>query len=151
MYTTHNNLEHTIKLQEELFRQHLRLRGININTNDDNDTSSEHFYDNIDSETSDIERQAIECRNRSLPWHQKKQRTVRFSLNNDEQQKVKTIPNKIRSNDQYYQIGKRKNGKSSTSKINLAKLTNNKKYHCQHTNITSKKFLLSNMLTVTIT
>jgi len=150
MYTTHNNLEHTIKLQEELFRQHLRLRGININNNDD--TSSEHFYDNIDSDTSDIEKQTIEYRNRSLPWCQKKsQRTVRFSLNNDEQDKTKIILNKGKYNDQYYPISKRKNIKSSSSKINLSKLTNNKKYHCQNSNITNKKFLLSNMLTVTIT
>jgi len=156
MYTTHNNLEHTIKLQEELFRQHLRLRGININNNDD--TLSEHFYDNIDSETSDIEKQTIKYRNtRSLPWCQKKQqqqRTVRFSLNNDEQEKSKIILNKAKFNDQYYPIGKRKNIKSSSSKTNLTKLTNNnnnKKYNCQNSNINNKKFLLSNMLTVTIT
>jgi hypothetical protein len=132
MYTTKDNLEHTIKLQEELFRQHLRLRGINLNkNNDDNnnndDTSSEHYYDNIDSETSDFEKQTIAYRNRSLPWHQKKsqQRTVRFSLNND----VKTDSNKIKSNDQYYSIGKRRNTKT-------------KKSSSQHS---------SNLLTVTIT
>ncbi|CAF4501767.1 unnamed protein product, partial [Rotaria magnacalcarata] len=34
MYTTHDNLQHTIKLQEELFRQHLRLRGITIEDDD---------------------------------------------------------------------------------------------------------------------
>jgi len=130
MYTTKDNLEHTIKLQEELFRQRLRLRGIDLNKTDNNDTSSEHFYDNIDSETSEFEKQAIAYRNRSLPWHQKKQqRNVRFSLNND----VKMASNKMKSNDQYYSIGKRKN-------------TKNKKLPCQHS-----KLLSSNMLTVTIT
>ncbi len=130
MYTTKDNLEHTIKLQEELFRQRLRLRGINLNKTDNNDTSSEHFYDNIDSETSEFEKQAIAYRNRSLPWYQKKQqRNVRFSLNND----VKMASNKMKSNDQYYSIGKRKNTKI-------------KKSPCQHS-----KLLSSNMLTVTIT
>jgi len=132
MYTTHDNLEHTIKLQEELFRQSLRLRGINLNNND-TETSSEHFYDNIDGETSDIEKQTTIYKNRSLPWYQKKQRTVRFSLHNDEQQKSKTIPNKVRSTDQYYLIGKRKNTKPIISKLN------------------NKKLLSSNMLTVAIT
>jgi hypothetical protein len=129
MYTTHNNLEHTIKLQEELFRQSLRLRGIHLNN--DNDASSEHFYDNIDGETSDMDKQTTIYRNRSLPWcHKKQQRTVRFSLNNDEQQKIKTAPNKVRFSDQYYPIGKRKNAKSSK---------------------TNRKLLSSNMLTVAIT
>jgi hypothetical protein len=131
MYTTHDNLEHTIKLQEELFRQHLRLRGINLNKDND-DTSSEHFYDNIDSETSDIEKQTREYQNRYQKT--KQQRTVRFS---DEQQKAKTI-------------SKRKNIKS-LSKLNLTKLPNNKKYNYQNSNMTNNKFLLSNMLTVTIT
>ncbi len=81
-----------------------------------------------------MEKQTAVYRNRSLPWYQKKQRTVRFSLHNDEQEKSKTIPNKVRSSDQYYLIGKRKNLKptSSSSKTN-------------------KKLLSSNMLTVAIT
>ncbi len=140
MYTTHDNLEHTIKLQEELFRQHLRLRGIHLQDDEEEETASEHFYDNIDSETSDIEKQTVIYRNRLLPWCPKKQqqRTVRFSLNNDEQQKIKTTPNKVKFNDQYYSFGKRKNFKSP-SKTNLSKLIN------------TKKLLSSNMLTVTIT
>jgi len=153
MYTTHDNLEHTIKLQEELFRQRLRLRGVNLdNNNDDNaDVLSEHFYDNIDGETSDMEKQAVVYRDRSLPWYQKKQqRTVTFNLDNDEQHKGKTTSNKVRFSDQYYPIGKRKYFKSS-SKTNLAKLNNNKKMNCQHSIMANKKFLLSNMLTVTIT
>ncbi|CAF3523049.1 unnamed protein product [Rotaria sp. Silwood1] len=165
MYTTHDNLEHTIKLQEELFRQRLRLRGINLNNNDNNNnnnnnnddddddnTSSEHFYDNIDSDTSDIEKQTTIYRNRTLPWYEKKQqpqqqqqRTVTFNLNNNEQQK-----HKVKFNDQYYPISKRKNLKSS-SKINLSKLTNNKKYNYQHIILANKKLLSSNMLTVAIT
>jgi hypothetical protein len=156
MYTTRDNLEHTIKLQEELFRQRLRLRGINLNnnnTNNDNhdDNASEHFYDNIDSETSDIEKQTTIYRNRSLPWFQKKQqRTVTFNLTNDEQQKNKIIQQKVRFSDQYYSLGKRKNLKSP-SKANLSKLINNKKYHYQNSNMPNKKLLSSNMLTVAIT
>jgi hypothetical protein len=140
MYTTHDNLEHTIKLQEELFRQSLRLRGIHLA--DDNDASSEHFYDNIDGETSDIEKQTV--------YKKKAQRSVTFKINNDEQQqqqqKIKIIPNKVKFTDQYYSIGKRKN-----SKTNLSKLTNNKKSNFHHSNITNKKLLSSKMLTVTIT
>ncbi|CAF3840582.1 unnamed protein product, partial [Rotaria magnacalcarata] len=160
MYTTHDNLEHTIKLQEELFRQRLRLRGINLNNNNNNnnnnntnndnhdDNASEHFYDNIDGETSDIEKQTTIYRNRSLPWFQKKQqRTVTFNLTNDEQQKNKIVQQKVRFSDQYYSLGKRKNFKSP-SKANLSKLINNKKYNYQNSN---KKLLSSNMLTVAIT
>ncbi|CAF1087315.1 unnamed protein product [Adineta steineri] len=150
MYTTHDNLEHTIKLQEELFRQRLRLRGVNLNDNDE--VSSEHFYDNIDGETSDIEKQTvIEQQNRTLPWYQKKQqRTVTFNLHNDEQNKIRTIPNKVRFSDQCYPINKRKSFRSS-SKTNLTKLSNNKKSVCQQSIMANKKLLLSNMLTVTIT
>ncbi|CAF2969603.1 unnamed protein product [Rotaria sp. Silwood2] len=162
MYTTHDNLEHTIKLQEELFRQRLRLRGINLNNNDNDNnnnnnnnnndnTSSEHYYDNIDSDTSDIEKQTTIYRNRTLPWYGKKQqRTVTFNLNNSEQQKHKIIQNKVRFNDQYYPFSKRKNFKS-LSKTNLSKLTNNKKYNYQNTIMANRKLLSSNMLTVAIT
>ncbi|CAF1150769.1 unnamed protein product [Rotaria sordida] len=159
MYTTHDNLEHTIKLQEELFRQRLRLRGINLNdNNDDDNTSSEHFYDNIDSDTSDIEKQTAIYRNRILPWHDKKQqqqqqqqqRTVTFKLNNNEQQKNKIIQRKVKFYDQYYPLTKRKNFKS-LSKTNLSKLTNNKKYNYQYATKSNKKILSSNMLTVAIT
>ena len=151
MYTTHDNLEHTIKLQEELFRQRLRLRGVELNENEE--VTSEHFYDNIDGETSDIEKEpSIELTRAALPWYQKKQqRTVTFNLNHDDhQQKIKTIPNKVKFSDQCYPISKRKAIRSS-SKTNLAKLSNTKKTLGQHSILNNKKLLLSNMLTVTIT
>ena len=156
MYTTHANLEHTIKLQEELFRQRLRLRGINLNNNNNNedtndDTSSEHFYDNIDSEASDIEKQTSIDQNPSLSLHKKKStRTVTFCLNNNEHQKIKMIPNRVRFSDQSYLFGKRKNFKS-LSKTSLSKLTTNKKNNYQYSTISNKKLLSSNLLTVTIT
>lgn len=136
MYTTETNLQHTIQLQEELFRQQLRLRGIDLNCKNEQDgTASEHFYDNIDSETSDFEKQTIAFRNRSL---EKKQRMVRFSLHQDEQNKVKNNSSKnMKFHDQYYSLGKRKPTKKSSY---------------QHTNIPARKLLSpSNMLTVTIT
>lgn len=140
MYTTQNNLQHTIKLQEELFRQQLRLRGIDLSQDKDKDgASSEHFYDNIDSETSDFEKRTIAYRNRSLPWQQKKQqRTVRFSLQHDDRQKVKLTSNKIKCNEQYYSLGRRKS-------------TNHRKSSLQHSSVNPRKFFSSNMLTVTIT
>lgn len=108
MYTTEKNLEHTMKLQEELFRQHLRLRGIDLNE------ESDHFYDNIDSETSDFEeKQTIR--------KEKKNRTVRFSLNNEAK-------------------------KSSTSKDRIHLFGGGGGKRKQN-----KKFSSSNMLTVTIT
>ncbi len=152
MYTTQDNLQHTIKLQEELFRQHLRLRGIHLQDDkEEEETASEHFYDNIDSETSDIEKQTRGDQHRSVPWYQKQQRTVRFSLNNDQTQKTKCPSNKGKLNEQYYSMGKRKNGKTSALKINFAKSIKNKKTSCQHSIINNQKLLPSNMLTVTIT
>ena len=155
MYTTHDNLQHTIKLQEELFRQRLRLRGIDLNKNNKNkndDASSEHFYDNIDSEASDHEKQTTMYRNRTLPWYQKKpKRTVTFCLDKKKQQKSKITTNKVRLNDSYYTIGKRRNFKT-LSKANLSKLINHKKkYYYQCLNKNNEKLLSSNMLTVTIT
>ncbi|CAF1442583.1 unnamed protein product [Didymodactylos carnosus] len=55
MYTRPSNLQHTIALQEELFRQRLRLRGIHLNETDSSnkkqivDEKSDHIYDNIES------------------------------------------------------------------------------------------------------
>ncbi|CAF0899209.1 unnamed protein product [Rotaria sordida] len=154
MYTTHDNLQHTIKLQEELFRQHLRLRGITIdeNHNEDNESSSsEHLYDNIDDETSDIEKQSKIYKNRLIQYRQKKSKqNIILSTDDDEQQeKIKILKQtKVRFIDQYHQIGKRRNLKS-TSKTNLIKSTNTKRYHSNpiHKNLP----LSSNMLTVTIT
>jgi hypothetical protein len=156
MYTTHDNLEHTIKLQEQLFRQRLRLRGIAVDDdhNDGNESSSsEHLYDNIDGETSDIEKKSTMYRNRSIPCHKKKSKhNIIVSTDDDEQQQQQKIKiskqNKVRFIDQYYSVGKRKNFKS-TSRTNLAKSTTYKRYH---SNTTQKKLPLSStMLTVTIT
>ncbi len=156
MYTTHNNLEHTIKLQEQLFRQRLRLRGIVVDDGNES-SSSEHLYDNIDGEASDTEKQSAVHKNRLISSHKKKSKhNVTFSTDDDEQQqqqqqKVKPSKhNKVRFIDQYHSIGKRKNFKS-TSRTNLAKTTNTKRHH---SNMTQKKLslpLASNMLTVTIT
>lgn len=127
MYTTENNLQHTIELQEELFRQQLRLRGIDLNTKKETDgTTSEHFYDNIDSETSDFEKRTIAFRNRSLDKKQQPPpRMVRFALHHDEQNKTKT-----KIHDQYSSLGKRRSMKKT---------------------LPTKKFTSPNMLTVTIT
>lgn len=127
MYTTENNLQHTIKLQEELFRQQLRLRSMELNTKKDLDgTASEHFYDNIDSETSDFEKRTIAFRNRSLEKKQQP-RMVRFALHHDEQNKNN---NKHKIHDQYSSLGKRRPMKKTSP---------------------AKKFSSSNMLTVTMT
>ena len=155
MYTTHGNLEHTIKLQEELFRQRLRLRGITVDEdhNDNNESSSsEHLYDNIDGETSDIEKQPSVFRNRLISCHRKQSKhNVTFSTDDDEQQQQQKLKiskqNKVRFIDQCHPISKRRNVKSA-SKTNLAKSTNNKRYH---SNTNTHKKLSSNMLTVTIT
>ena len=162
MYTTHANLEHTIKLQEELFRQRLRLRGIELRDDADgnDDQSSEHFYDNIDSETSDIENEKTSSyRHLSLPGASKKktttttlgqqQRTVTFNTN--ESEPTKAISQRVKSIDQYYSLGKRKSVKSIAAKTTLAKLISQKKSHSHHSTDSNKKFLSPNMLTVTIT
>ncbi|UJR37985.1 hypothetical protein I4U23_030667 [Adineta vaga] len=156
MYTTHGNLEHTIKLQEELFRQRLRLRGITVDDNHNESTSSsEHLYDNIDDETSDVEKQstpAHRIRPISSSHRRKSKPNIILSTDDDEQHqqdKMKILKqNKIRFPDQYHSFNKRKLNKSTT-KINS---TNNRKYHSSMS--TTKKFSLplsSNMLTVTIT
>ncbi|CAF1082705.1 unnamed protein product [Rotaria sp. Silwood1] len=156
MYTTHDNLQHTIKLQEELFRQHLRLRGITIDEdhNEDNESSSsEHLYDNIDDETSDIEKQSTAYKNRLIQYRQKKSKqNMTFSTDDDEQQeKIKILKQtKVRFIDQYHPIGKRKNLKS-TSRTNLVRSTNTKRYHSNTTHKNLPLPLSSNMLTVTIT
>jgi Ca2+-dependent lipid-binding protein len=85
MYTTHDNLEHTIKLQEQLFRQRLRLHGIAVDEDHDDDnenesSSSEHLYDNIDGETSDIEKQSTVHKNRLI---------VQMMMNNNNKKKLK--------------------------------------------------------------
>ena len=156
MYTTHDNLEHTIKLQEELFRQRLRLRGITVDEklNESSSTSSsEHLYDNIDDEASDREKHATPAhRIRPTSSQRKKSKqNLTISTDDDEQQeKIKlSKSSKVRFSDPYHHsIGKRKSLKS-TSKIST---TPNRKYHS--TIPTNKKFSLplsSNMLTVTIT
>ncbi len=157
MYTTHNNLEHTIKLQEQLFRQRLRLRGIAVDNDGSESSSSEHLYDNIDGEISDVEKQSTVHKNRLISCHKKQSKpNVTFSTDDEEQQqqqqqKIKTSKhNRVRFIDQYHSIGKRKNFKS-TSKTNLTKSTNPKR---NHSNTNQKKLslpLTSNMLTVTIT
>ena len=161
MYTTHDNLQHTIKLQEELFRQRLRLRGIAVDEVDHKDnesSSSEHIYDNIDDETSDIERPSTVFRNRLIEKRQKKSKhSINLSTDDDDhhqqkqQQKIK-VPkqNRVHFMDQYHPVGKRKNFKS-TSRTNLAKSMNIKRHH---SNISHKKLLVplsSNLLTVAIT
>lgn len=161
MYTTHDNLEHTIKLQEQLFRQRLRLRGIalddddnnnnnNKNSNGNESSSSEHLYDNIDDETSDIDKKPTVSKMRLISSHKKiSQPNPIFSTDEDEQeQKINVSKHtKVRFLDQYHSVGKRKTYKS-ISRTNLAKSTHIKR------NSTQKKHplpLSSNMLTVTIT
>ena len=157
MYTTHDNLEHTIKLQEQLFRQRLRLRGITLDDDDDDvhhngneSSSSEHLYDNIDDETSDIDKKPTVSKMRLISTQKKKcQPNPTLSTDEDEQeQKMKLSKHpKVRFLDQYHSIGKRKTYKS-LSRTNLAKPTQIKR------NSTQKKLplpLSSNMLTVTIT
>jgi len=159
MYTTHHNLEHTIKLQEELFRQRLRLHGVNVDNDDEDDghesSTSEHLYDNIDGEISDMEKQSTVHRNRLITCQKRKSKTnTILSTDDDEQQqqqqqsKVKTSKHhKVRFSDQYYSMNKRKAFKSN-SRTNLAKPTTPKRTTNQ------KKLSLplsSNMLTVTIT
>ncbi|CAF0976544.1 unnamed protein product [Adineta ricciae] len=156
MYTTHDNLEHTIKLQEELFRQRLRLRGITVDEklNESSSTSSsEHLYDNIDDEPSDREKHATQAhriRPTSSQRKKSKQNLILSTDDDEQQEKIKlSKSNKVRFSDPYHHsIGKRKSLKS-TSKIST---TPNRKYHS--TIPTNKKFSLplsSNMLTVTIT
>ena len=147
MYTTHDNLEHTIKLQEELFRQRLRLRGITVDDDGNESSSSEHLYDNIDGETSDIEKQSTVHRNRLISSHKKKvKQNISLSTDDDEQQSQKTKTskhNKVRFIDQYHSFGKRKSLKSN-SRTNLAKPITPRRS-------SNQKKLPSNMLTVTIT
>ena len=123
MYTTEANLEHTIQLQEELFRQRLRLRGIQLNDQPELDQLSEHLYDNIDSEDSDVEEK---------------------TSNLNEQNKRRITPQKVRFSDQYYSIGRRKSMKtsssSSTSRLHLFK--SNPKYK-QKTSFSSKLFTVN--------
>ena len=161
MYTTHDNLEHTIKLQEQLFRQRLRLRGIALDDDDDDDeqknpngnqsSSSEHLYDNIDDETSEMEKNSTVSKTRLISSSQKKKSSIHCQLSTDEdeqEQKIKlTKHQKVRFLDQYHSYGKRKNFKS-TSRTNLAKPNHIKR------SSTQKKLplpLASTMLTVTIT
>jgi hypothetical protein len=151
MYTTHDNLEHTIKLQEQLFRQRLRLRGIAVDEDHDNanqSSSSEHLYDNIDGETSDFEKQStVYHRNRLIAKQSK--HNITLSTDDDEQEKIKVSkPNKVRFIDQYHSVSKRKHVKAS-SRTNLVKSTNSKRHYSNGTN--KKLSLPSNMLTVTIT
>lgn len=147
MYTTQANLEHTIQLQEELFRQRLRLRGIHLDEGEEE--KSEHYYDNIDSETSDIDEKKkkqniTSYRHRSLPWSKKQsQRVVTFEKKLNETTKSKPTANRVRFNDQYYSLGKRKANKPSKSI--LCKYTNTQ------TMTKQKKSSPSDLLTVTIT
>jgi hypothetical protein len=144
MYTTKANLQHTIQLQEELFRQRLRLRGIALH---DDDQTSEHFYDNIDSETSDIEdRHASICQHRTVvvPWTKKKQQRLMTCEKNDGQQ-MKSKGHRVRFTDQYYSVGKRKQTKISSSSSSSTKINLFKSPH------STKKLLSSKLLTVTMT
>ncbi|CAF1637277.1 unnamed protein product [Rotaria magnacalcarata] len=162
MYTTHDNLQHTIKLQEELFRQHLRLRGITIEDDDTKEresSPSEHLYDNIDGETSDIEKKSsASFRNRLISNRQKQSHhNITLSTDDDEQQqqtqeKVKSSKQaKVRFIDQCHPIGKRKNLKSSSRTNLIVKSTNTKRYYSNATPKNLQLPLSSNMLTVTIT
>lgn len=157
MYTTHDNLEHTIKLQEQLFRQRLRLRGIALdddeqktNPNGNESSSSEHLYDNIDDETSEMEKTSTVAKTRLIATQTKKSSThCQLSTDEDEQEQKNQLTKhqKVRFLDQYHSYGKRKNYKS-TSRTNLAKPNHLKR------NSTQKKLPLplpSTMLTVTIT
>lgn len=161
MYTTHDNLEHTIKLQEELFRQRLRLRGITVDDHDESrhSSSSEHLYDNIDGETSEGEQSTKVTRTRPMKNYSKSPKTSSMlSTDDDEQQNsLKNKTNKgqkVRFIDQYHAMGKRKTVKSS-SRTNLVKsLSHHKRQNSNQVHSTNKKFTLphsSNMLTVTIT
>lgn len=157
MYTTRDNLQHTIKLQEELFRQRLRLRGITVDENPEvqESSSSEHLYDNIDDEASDIEKHSTVYKNRLTSCHQKKSKQhVTFSTDDDEQQqeKMKTSKqSKVRFIDQHHLIGRRRNLKP-ISRTNVVKSTNSKRHYSNtNTNKTLSLPLASNMLTVTIT
>ena len=159
MYTTHDNLEHTIKLQEQLFRQRLRLRGIAVDDDGHDSSSSEHLYDNIDGEISDGEQRCVAFRNRSISGQQKTSKPhVTFSTDDDEQQlhqqRLKVSkPSKVRFSDQSHPIGKRKTSKS-TSRANLARSSHCKRPHSSSSNANNKTLSLplsSNMLTVTIT
>ena len=164
MYTTHDNLEHTIKLQEELFRQRLRLRGITVDNHNDthHSSSSEHLYDNIDGETSDVEKiTTTESRHRPMKTYQKFSKThpTMLSTDDDEQQQQNQSKNKlskgskVRFIDQYPAMNKRKTLKSS-SRTNLVKSTPQRRHNSNLIHSTNKKFplpLASNMLTVTIT
>ncbi|CAF0790772.1 unnamed protein product, partial [Didymodactylos carnosus] len=87
MYTRPSNLQHTIALQEELFRQRLRLRGIHLTETDSPDQQqqnidekSDHIYDNIESskesDSSDIEQHFI-----LHPPQRKRSNTDYYSLN----------------------------------------------------------------------
>lgn len=161
MYTTHDNLEHTIKLQEELFRQRLRLRGIALDNENDrhNSSSSEHLYDNIDDETSDTEKAILTKRTRNTPVHGKvSSNNIILSTDDDEQQsnRQKLKSNKshrVRFVEQTQPMSKRRHLKQ-TSRTNLSKSTSQKRSNSNQINVNSKKFPLpisSNMLTVTIT
>ena len=158
MYTTHDNLEHTIKLQEELFRQRLRLRGIAVD-NDQQSSSSEHLYDNIDGETSDTEKKPTGSRSRPPTGHSKiSKANVSLSTDDDEQhhyqQRMKlSKAHRVRFLDQGQSMGKRRTHKSS-SRGNLAKSTHHKRSNSNQFNANNKKLnspQTSNMLTVTIT
>ncbi|CAF3536879.1 unnamed protein product [Rotaria socialis] len=163
MYTTHDNLQHTIKLQEELFRQHLRLRGITIEDDDTKEresSSSEHLYDNIDGETSDIEKKSsVSSRNRIILNRQKQSHhNIILSTDDDEQQQQQTQEKiksskqaKVRFIDQYHPIGKRKHLKPSSRTNLIVKSTNTKRYYSNTTSKNLQLPLSSNMLTVTIT
>ena len=66
-----------LNFKKNYFDNGLRLQGIHLNQDE---TSSEHFYDNIDSETSDFEKQTILYRNRSTPWYEKRNNNEQFDL-----------------------------------------------------------------------
>lgn len=161
MYTTHGNLEHTIKLQEELFRQRLRLRGIAVDADDKDrqSSSSEHLYDNIDGETSDAEKKPTGSRSR-LTQGQPKNSKANVSLSTDDdehhqyQQRIKlSKAHRVRFLDQCHSMGKRRNYKSA-SRSNLAKSTHHKRSNSNQLHANNKKLNFpqaSNMLTVTIT
>ncbi|CAF4211730.1 unnamed protein product, partial [Rotaria sp. Silwood2] len=91
--------------------------------------------------------------NRLIQYPQRKSKqNITLSTDDDEQQeKIKILKQtKVRFIDQYHPIGRRKSLKT-TSRTNLTKSTNTKRYHSNAIHKNLPLPLSSNMLTVTIT
>lgn len=121
MYTNEENLQHTIQIQEQLFRERLRL-----DTIQQDEEFSEHVYDNIDSESTDVE-----LENDS-------------KLNSLSKKKNSTL--KVRFNDQFYTTTKRRTNKTQnnstrTTEKSKSILTNPKQK--QKLSISSKIFTVN--------